>query len=143
MAITNTIIKNITNIQKSDLDIIILAALVKKNIIDPKLLKYDLFPKQIFFSSMKDEERKNLFTLVFKDASSDIVQFSPDIDMDELIKKTNGFSPEYIKKLVAVAIEDATYASFSDKKKRGTPSIVTQKHLFKNIELLKEESKTK
>lgn len=143
MAITNTIIKNITNIQKSDLDIIILAALVKKNIIDPKLLKYDLFPKQIFFSSMKDEERKNLFTLVFKDSSNDIVQFSPDINMDELIKKTNGFSPEYIKKLVAVAIEDATYALFSDQKKKSVPVIVTQKHLLKNIELLKEESKTK
>ena len=143
MAITNTIIKNITNIQKSDLDIIILAALVKKNAIDPKLLKYDLFSKQIFFSSMKDEERKNLFTLVFKDSSNDIVQFSPDINMDELIKKTNGFSPEYIKKLVAVAIEDATYALFSDQKKKSVPVIVTQKHLLKNIELLKEESKTK
>lgn len=143
MAITNTIIKNITNIQKSDLDIIILAALVKKNAIDPKLLKYDLFPKQIFFSWLKDTERKDLFALVFKDLSSDVVQFSSDINIDDLVKKTDGFSPEYIKKLVAVAVEDATYNLLSHKTKKSTPSIITQEHLIKNIQLLKQESKTK
>jgi SpoVK/Ycf46/Vps4 family AAA+-type ATPase len=120
-----------------------LAALVKKNAIDPKLLKYDLFPKQIFFSSMKDEERKNLFSLVFDTLRGDFIHFSPDIDIDELVKCTDGFSPEYIKKLVAVAVEDVTYASFSHTTKRSDPAIVTQEHLLKNIELLKQESKMK
>jgi len=143
MVITNTIIKNIANIQKSDLDIIILAALVKKNAIDPKLLKYDLFPKQIFFSWLKEYQRKDLFALVFKDLSSDFVQFSPDINIDELVKKTDSFTAEYIKKLVAVAVEDVTYTSLSHKTKKSEPAIITQDHLLKNIDLLKEESKIK
>jgi len=92
---------------------------------------------------LKDGQRKNLFTLVFKDLSSDFVQFSPDINIDELVKKTDGFTAEYIKKLIAVAVEDVTYTLLSRKTKKSAPCVVTHECLLKNIELLKGEDKIK
>lgn len=141
--ISNTIIKNITNIQKSDLDIIVLAAVGKKNAIDPRFLKYDLFPKQIYFSHMDPGQRRDLFTLLIKDSATDMVQFSSDIDLDQLVKKTEWFSSEYIKKLISVSKEDAVCDVLSVEGTTSSPCVVTHECLLKNIELLRWEDKSK
>lgn len=103
--ISNTIIKNIINIQKSGLDIIILAALSDKNQLDERFLKYGLFDNQFFLELPKEDERKRLFQLYIQKAEkrAKLKLFDPEI-LDELVKKTDGFSAEYIKQLISVCV---------------------------------------
>lgn len=108
--ISNTIIKNIINIQKSDLDIIILAALSQKNKLDERFLKYHIFDNQFFFELPKENERKRLFQLYIKKAETraKLKLFDPDM-LDELVKKTDGRSAEHIKQLVSSSVKEYFY----------------------------------
>ncbi len=112
--IANTLIKNITNIQKSGLDIVVLAALSHKNKLDERFLKYDLFDNQFFFELPQDAQRKRLFTMNIERAEklAKLALFSPEIVaemLDELVKKTEGFSAEYIKQLITACVKEYSY----------------------------------
>jgi SpoVK/Ycf46/Vps4 family AAA+-type ATPase len=87
--ISNTIIKNITNIQKSGLDIVIIGAVGQKNKIDERFLKYDMFDNQVFLELPGAEERKRLFQINIQKAErrAKLKLFDPDI-LEELVKKT-------------------------------------------------------
>jgi len=114
--ISNTIIKNIINIQKSNLDIILLAALWHRNRIDERFLKYDLFDSQFFFELPKEEERKRLFHLYIQKAEkrAKTKLFATEI-IDELAKKTELFSAEYIKQLINSCVREYLYAYIQNK----------------------------
>ncbi len=112
--ISNTIIKNITNIQKSGLDIIVLAALSHRNKLDERFLKYNLFDNQFFFELPESQERKRFFTMNIQKAEkrAKLKLFSPEITsemLDELVKKTEGFSAEYIKQLINACVKEYSY----------------------------------
>lgn len=114
--ISNTIIKNIVNIQQSNLDITIIAALSHKNKIDPRFMKYDLFDNQFYFELPKVEERKRLFELYISKAEkrAKLKLFDQTI-VDELVKKTEWFSAEYIKQLINTCVKEYLYSYLTKK----------------------------
>jgi len=116
--ISNTIIKNIINIQKSDLDIVIVAGLSEKNKIDERFMKYHTFDNQFFFELPKTEERKKLFQLYIwkaeKRAKVKLFDANPEI-LQKLVDKTDWFSAEYIKQLVNSCVKEYAY-NFIQKK---------------------------
>lgn len=116
--ISNTIIKNIINIQKSDLDIVIVAGLSEKNKIDERFTKYHTFDNQFFFELPKTEERKRLFQLYIwkaeKRAKVKLFDANPE-SLQKLVNKTDGFSAEHIKQLVNSCVKEYAY-NFIQKK---------------------------
>jgi SpoVK/Ycf46/Vps4 family AAA+-type ATPase len=114
--IANTILKNIINIQKSNLDITVIAALGHKNRIDPRFMKYDIFDNQFFFELPGTEERKKLFQLYMQKAEkrAKLKLFDQSI-MDDLVKKTEGLSAEHIKQLVNSCVKEYLYSYLSAK----------------------------
>lgn len=114
--ISNTIIKNIVNIQKSGLDIIVLAALTQKNKIDERFLKYDLFDNQFFFDLPREEERKRLFesNIQKSEKRAKLKLFDPEM-LDALVKKTDGFSAKYIKQLIDACVKEYLYNYIQNK----------------------------
>jgi len=137
--ISNTIIKNIKNIQESDLDISIIAALSNKNKIDPRFLKYDLFDNQFFFDLPKIPERKRLFQNYIDKAEKHswkrIFNF---VVFDELAKKTDKFSAKHIKQLVDVCVKEYAYQH-----REGNPFLIDESFLLSKIEELRMEEKQK
>lgn len=116
--ISNTIIKNIINIQKSDLDIVIVAGLSERNKIDERFMKYHTFDNQFFFELPKAEERKRLFQLYIskaeKRAKVKLFDSNPEV-FQKLVDKTEWFSAEYIKQLVNSCVKEYAY-NFIQKK---------------------------
>lgn len=114
--ISNTIIKNIVNIQQSNLDITIIAALSNKNKIDPRFMKHDLFDNQFYFELPKPEERKKLFELYIAKAEkrAELELFDKNI-IDDLVKKTEWFSAEYIKQLINTCVKEYLYLYLNKK----------------------------
>lgn len=139
MIIANTLIKNIVNIQKSDLDIMILATVSKTKNIEDTLLKYDVFPKQIHFSSLDNNNQQSLFSKLFVDSAG--VVFSKSLDFAKLTHASSGFSPDYIKKIATLAKEHAVYQNIMTPS--TTPFEITQELLMSIVERIKIEDKLK
>lgn len=114
--ISNTILKNIINIQKSNLDIIVVAALSHKNKIDPRFMKYDIFDNQFYFELPQAEERKQLFQLYISKAEkrAKLKIFDPAI-IDDMVKKTDGLSAELIKQLINSCVKEYLYTYLNAK----------------------------
>ena len=114
--ISNTLIKNIVNIQKSGLDITIIAALTQKNKIDERFLKHDLFDSQFFFNLPEAAERKRLFEIYIQKAEkhAKLKLFASDF-LDELVKQTDGFSAKYIKQTVDACVREYSYNYIQNK----------------------------
>jgi len=137
--ISNTIIKSITNIQKSGLDIIIVGAIGKKNKIDEIFLKYNLFDNQVFLELPTADERKRLFEYAIQKAEkrAKLKLFDPGF-LDELVQKTDGFSAEYIKQLITVCVREY-FCMYLDSK----PSfVIGYDDLWTIIEKISETKKT-
>ncbi len=114
--ILNTIIKNIINIHKSNLDIVIIAAVSQKNRIDERLMKYDIFDSQFFFELPKENERKRFFQMYIQKAEKRAKMKLFNVDtLDELVKKSGGFSAEYIKQLISSCVKEYLYAYIQKK----------------------------
>ncbi len=138
--ISNTIIKNITNIQKSNLDIVVLAALGYKNKINPDFMKYSLFDNQFFFELPKEAERKKYFELFIAKAEkrAKLKLFNPDV-IDDLVKATDWFSAEYIKQLINSCVKEYAYSYIQNK-----PSLaIDQDYIWITIEQINRQNMDK
>lgn len=102
--ISNTLIKNIVNIQKSDLDIIIVAALWNKHNIESTFMKYNLFDVQISFELPEKNEIQKLFEQYIKEGEKKSTRSMFALsDYDKITQKLKWFSPSYIKQLVSLS----------------------------------------
>jgi len=75
-----------------------------------------LFDSQFFFELPKEEERKRLFHLYIQKAEkrAKTKLFATEI-IDELAKKTELFSAEYIKQLINSCVREYLYAYIQNK----------------------------
>jgi len=143
--ISNTIIKNITNIQKSELDIIVVAALHKKNSLDQRFSDYALFDNQFFFDKPKAPETKRLFELYIQEVESKSQRqmFDKNIDWDCLVKKTDGFSARYIKQIINVCVKECFFTYIDSQSQQAQQTLITQDIVLSKIDELKNEEKIK
>lgn len=143
--ISNTILKNVINIQKSNLDIIVVAALSHKNKIDPRFMKYDIFDNQFYFELPQAEERKQLFQLYISKAEkrAKLKIFDPAI-IDDMVKKTDGLSAELIKQLINSCVKEYLYMYLNAKPSfditiESLPDIIAKINESKDANLSKKD----
>lgn len=103
--IENVLMKHLLNIQKSDLDIIVMAALgERQKISGPDIINNNMFPLQICFSLPKQEEKRKLLDIYTKDSDTD---FFSNISIDDLLTETNkinhNVSAQHLKRFVFAA----------------------------------------
>lgn len=108
--ITETLLANIINIQKSDLDIIVVGAIDQKNMLDDRFMKYNLFENQFFFDLPSANERERLFAHYIDKAEkrAKLKIFDQKV-IPDLVKATDKFSPEFIKQLIESCLKEYNY----------------------------------
>jgi len=105
--IANTLLKNIINIQKSGLDIIIMESIAERNNIDERFTKYHIFDNQFFLELPDADLRRRLFTFFIDHAEKRAKMKLFDHNMvDQLVKNTEDFSVEHIKQLISVCVKE-------------------------------------
>lgn len=97
------LMKYVLNIQKSDLDIIVVSALgERQKISTPDILNHAVFPEQICFNLPKEEEKRKLLEVYIKDFGKD---FFSDVSIDDLLPEFNkinhNVSAQHIKRFVS------------------------------------------
>lgn len=102
--IEDTIMRNVPEINDSNLDIMVIWAISDKNKVSPSLLKQDAFSKQIYFNPLPKERYWKLF---YKMVESCGVSSWDDVNPSELIAsiKSEDLDQEYLKELIKRAIE--------------------------------------
>lgn len=114
--ISNTIIKNIIAIQKSELDIIVVAALGNKNKIDERLLKNDLFDAQISFDAPESDTIQMIFESYIKKSNVDLdAPMFAITSFDTIIAKLAWSSVAYIKQLIGLCEKEFAYNRLVEK----------------------------
>jgi len=117
--ITNTLLKHINEIGESDLDVVVICSLTKKSSVDPRFINYSQFYDQVYFELPDVEGRRDMIKRhmekIEKAAKRKI--FAEDINLEEIIKKTDHFSPQYIKKLMETNAREAYFRKNSEKKR--------------------------
>jgi len=132
--IANTLLKNIINIQKSGLDIIIMESIAERNNIDERFTKYHIFDNQFFLELPDADLRRRLFTFFIDHAEKRAKMKLFDHNMvDQLVKNTEDFSVEHIKQLISVCVKEYSSRFIQNKQTFS----IDKKFIWKKIDTLK------
>lgn len=99
----NTIRHHVSKIKESSLDIIVIWAISNKNKVNYDLFKQDVFSTQIFFTQLSKEKYEELFHKMIAQKNISIDKDVHSIIFDKIME--SNINPEYLKKLINVAID--------------------------------------
>ena len=103
-----------------------------------------MFDSQFYFELPGNDERKRLFSHYIDKTNKQVKKniFSSDVmeGLDDLVKKTEKFSAEYIKQIIAISLKEYLYRKIVGGAK---PSLIDKEFLLSKIDELRLEDKKK
>jgi transitional endoplasmic reticulum ATPase len=131
-SIVNQLLAEMDGIQSSS-GVYIIAATNRKDLIDPALLRPGRFDYHLLVPLPNEEGRSAIFKIHLKNKP-----LQNDIQIEELVKKTNNFSGSHI----AEVCRRAGMFALIEAKFQPNDTIISRNHLYKAIDVVGESIRT-